>query len=64
MTVLGIGWESENPSRIPKFLDESGEFLANRVAPKQLQMEQTLPLPRANCLTHCMLAFYCTISVQ
>ena len=39
-------------------------FWANRVAPEQLQMEQTLPPPRANCLTHCMLAFHRTISVQ
>jgi hypothetical protein len=23
MTVLGIGWESENPRQIPKFLDDS-----------------------------------------
>jgi hypothetical protein len=31
--VLGIGWESENPRRIPKFLDDSVTSLFHRPTP-------------------------------
>jgi hypothetical protein len=30
MTVLGIGWESENSRQIPKFLDHSASLIGRK----------------------------------